>query len=139
MVAGLKQFRIVGINDEIDVDGLEELYNRGINGIWMVEPSSCGSSGKLCKKLRPQVSKRGALRYTARRRDLSTARRVGFSSVLVPDQEQPLERQVQARAAIDRLDHRIRFRVARLSRSPSPRLVPVLDRHCERQVARVDH
>jgi hypothetical protein len=38
MVAGGKQFRIVGINDEVDVAGLEELYERGINGIWMVEP-----------------------------------------------------------------------------------------------------
>jgi hypothetical protein len=37
MVARLKRFRIIGINDEIDVEGLEELYNRGINGIWMVE------------------------------------------------------------------------------------------------------
>ena len=34
MVAGLKRFRILDINDEIDADGLE----RGINGIWMVEP-----------------------------------------------------------------------------------------------------
>jgi hypothetical protein len=37
MVAGLKRFRILGINDEIDREGLEELYNRGINGIWMME------------------------------------------------------------------------------------------------------
>jgi hypothetical protein len=38
MVAGGKQFRIVGINDEIDAEGLEELYERGFNGIWIVEP-----------------------------------------------------------------------------------------------------
>jgi hypothetical protein len=38
MVAGVQRFRIVGINDEIDVEGIEELYERGINGIWMVEP-----------------------------------------------------------------------------------------------------
>jgi hypothetical protein len=39
MVAGGKQFRILGINGEIDVEGLEELYERGINAIWMVEPA----------------------------------------------------------------------------------------------------
>jgi len=39
MVAGGKRFRILGINDEIDAEGLEELYERGINGIWMVEPA----------------------------------------------------------------------------------------------------
>jgi hypothetical protein len=39
MVAGGKEFRILGINDEIDVEGLEELYERGINAIWMVEPA----------------------------------------------------------------------------------------------------
>ena len=38
MVAGLKRFRILGINDDIAVQGLEELYERGINGIWIVEP-----------------------------------------------------------------------------------------------------
>jgi hypothetical protein len=37
-VAGMKRFRILGINGETDVDGLEELYERGINGIWIVEP-----------------------------------------------------------------------------------------------------
>jgi len=37
MVSRGGRFRILGINDEIDVDGLEELYERGINGIWMVE------------------------------------------------------------------------------------------------------
>jgi len=37
-VAGDKRFRIVGINDQVDEGGLEELYERGINGIWMVEP-----------------------------------------------------------------------------------------------------
>ena len=26
------------INEEMDVNGLEELYSRGINGIWTVEP-----------------------------------------------------------------------------------------------------
>jgi hypothetical protein len=40
MVSRGGRFRIVGINDEIDVEGLEELYDRGINGIWMVEPAS---------------------------------------------------------------------------------------------------
>jgi len=39
MVAGGKQFRILGINEEVDVEGLEDLYERGINGIWMVEPA----------------------------------------------------------------------------------------------------
>jgi hypothetical protein len=38
MVAGGKQFRILGINDENDVEGLEELYERGMNGIFVVEP-----------------------------------------------------------------------------------------------------
>jgi hypothetical protein len=38
LVAGLKEFRIVGINNDVDEEGLEELYDRGINGIWMVEP-----------------------------------------------------------------------------------------------------
>ena len=33
------EFRILGINDEIDVEGLEELYERGINAIWTVEPA----------------------------------------------------------------------------------------------------
>src|SRR5262249_35610899 len=37
MGGGGKQFRILGINDAINVEGLEELYERGINGIWMVE------------------------------------------------------------------------------------------------------
>ena len=37
-VAGGKQCRVVGVNDEIDAEGVEELYERGINGIWMVEP-----------------------------------------------------------------------------------------------------
>jgi hypothetical protein len=37
MVSNGDRYRIVAINDEIDVDGLEELYDRGINGIWMVE------------------------------------------------------------------------------------------------------
>ena len=40
MVAGLERFRILGINDEIDVVRLEELYERGINGIWVVEPAA---------------------------------------------------------------------------------------------------
>lgn len=44
MVAGGKRFRILGINNDIDVDGLEELYERGINGIWMVEPLGIGST-----------------------------------------------------------------------------------------------
>jgi hypothetical protein len=38
LVAGGKQFRILGINDDIDVEGLKELYERGINGIWMLDP-----------------------------------------------------------------------------------------------------
>ena len=38
MVARGKQFRILGINDDIDVDGLEELYERDFHGIWVVEP-----------------------------------------------------------------------------------------------------
>jgi hypothetical protein len=45
MVAGGKQFRIVGINDEIDVEGLEELYERGITG-------SGWSSGRNSSPLR---------------------------------------------------------------------------------------
>ena len=40
MVAGGAQFRIVGINTDIEAEGLEELYERGINGIWMVEPTA---------------------------------------------------------------------------------------------------
>jgi len=36
MVAGGKRFRILGINDQVDVEGLEELYERGINGIFVV-------------------------------------------------------------------------------------------------------
>jgi hypothetical protein len=39
MVSRGGRFRILGINEEIDVEGLEELYERGINGIWMVEPT----------------------------------------------------------------------------------------------------
>ena len=38
MVSNGDGYRIVATNDEIDVVGLEELYERGINGIWMVEP-----------------------------------------------------------------------------------------------------
>jgi hypothetical protein len=38
MVSSGDRFRILGINDEIDVEGLEELYRRGIFGIWKVEP-----------------------------------------------------------------------------------------------------
>jgi hypothetical protein len=38
MLGDGSRFRILDINTEVDVDGLEELYERGINGIWMVEP-----------------------------------------------------------------------------------------------------
>jgi hypothetical protein len=38
MLADGSQFRIVGINNDVDADGLDELYERGINAIWMVEP-----------------------------------------------------------------------------------------------------
>jgi hypothetical protein len=38
MVSNGDRYRIVAINNEIDVAALEELYNGGINGIWMVEP-----------------------------------------------------------------------------------------------------
>jgi hypothetical protein len=37
MVGRGKRFRILGINDQIGVEGLEAPYERGINGIWMVE------------------------------------------------------------------------------------------------------
>jgi len=37
MVSSGKRFRIVGINEDIDVDELEALFERGINGIWVVE------------------------------------------------------------------------------------------------------
>jgi hypothetical protein len=47
MVAGGKQFRFIGINDEVDVEGLAELYERGINGIWMVEPIQNDSGGRV--------------------------------------------------------------------------------------------
>jgi len=36
MVGGGKQFRIVAKSH--DVDELEQLYERGINGLWVVEP-----------------------------------------------------------------------------------------------------
>jgi hypothetical protein len=34
MVSNGDRYRIVAINNEIDVEGLEDLYERGINGIW---------------------------------------------------------------------------------------------------------
>jgi hypothetical protein len=36
-------FRIFGINDEIDVDGLEKLHERGFNGIWVVVPADAAT------------------------------------------------------------------------------------------------
>ena len=36
---GRKLFRIVAVNDGIDNAGLDELYERGVNGVWMVEPT----------------------------------------------------------------------------------------------------
>jgi hypothetical protein len=39
MLGDGSRFRILGINTEVDVDGLEELYERGINDIWTVEPA----------------------------------------------------------------------------------------------------
>jgi hypothetical protein len=40
MVSKGDRYRILAINSEIDAEGLEELYVRGINGIWMVEPAA---------------------------------------------------------------------------------------------------
>jgi hypothetical protein len=28
-----------GINDNVDEEGLQDFYEQGINGIWMVEPA----------------------------------------------------------------------------------------------------
>lgn len=39
LVSSLRRFRILAINNEIDGDGLEELYGQGVNGIFAVEPS----------------------------------------------------------------------------------------------------
>ena len=39
MLGDGSRFRIVSINTEVDVDGLEELYERGINDIWTLEPA----------------------------------------------------------------------------------------------------
>jgi hypothetical protein len=36
------RYRILGINENVDETGLEELYQRGINAIWMVEPARSG-------------------------------------------------------------------------------------------------
>jgi hypothetical protein len=38
MLSSGSEFRILGNNTEFDVDGLEELDERGINAIWTVAP-----------------------------------------------------------------------------------------------------
>jgi hypothetical protein len=38
MVASGGRYRILGINENVDEERLEELYRRGIARIWMVEP-----------------------------------------------------------------------------------------------------
>jgi hypothetical protein len=39
MVSSGDRFRILGIDDQIDVKALEELDRRGMFGIWKVEPA----------------------------------------------------------------------------------------------------
>jgi hypothetical protein len=38
MLSNGSEFRILDINTDMTDDQLEELYSRGINGIWTVEP-----------------------------------------------------------------------------------------------------
>jgi hypothetical protein len=92
------RFRTLGINDEIDDEGLEELYERGINGTWMVEQAEeegAPQCAPLLLTLSATTGRTPAGRPPGQCTDRSARRRCHRSSAApdrrTPEQQTPRE------------------------------------------------